>query len=104
LCAEAVTPNASRIPSAPTGSRKLTSIEGQTRPRVGPGRATVRYARQARRKGRTVVSLIWAPGARRRSGAAGPGRAREANLVIAGKVRAVGVAPDPGSACCSKHA
>ena len=46
---EAATPNASSIPRAPTGSWKLSRIEGHKRPRVDPGRATVRYAKQARR-------------------------------------------------------
>ena len=50
---EAATPNASSIPRAPTGSWKLSRIDGQRRPRVDPGRATVRYAKQARRNGGT---------------------------------------------------
>ena len=55
---EAVTPNASKTPRAPSGSWKLSRIEGHTRPRVEPGNATVRYARQARRKGGTVVTPL----------------------------------------------
>jgi hypothetical protein len=54
---EAATPNARNIPKAPTGSWKLSCIEGHNRPRVEPGKATLRYAKQARRKGRTVKLL-----------------------------------------------
>src|SRR6266851_8782798 len=50
---EAVIPKTSRIPRAPTGSPKLSRIEGQSRPRVEPGKATLRYARQASRRGGT---------------------------------------------------
>ena len=39
---EAVTPNASKIPRAPTGSWKLSRMEGHNRPSVEPGKATVR--------------------------------------------------------------
>src|ERR1022692_4361073 len=39
---EAVSPNASNSPRAPTGAPKLSRIEGHNRPRVEPGRATLR--------------------------------------------------------------
>jgi hypothetical protein len=39
---EAVTPKASKIPRAPTGSWKLMRIEGHRRPKVEPGSATVK--------------------------------------------------------------
>ncbi len=51
---EAVTPKASKIPRAPMGWWKLSRIEGQSRPRVEPGSARLRYARQARRKAGTA--------------------------------------------------
>jgi hypothetical protein len=51
---EAVIPKTSRIPRAPTGSPKLSRIEGQSRPRVEAGKAMLRYARQASKKGGTV--------------------------------------------------
>src|SRR5690349_3145781 len=50
---EAAMPGTSRIPSAPTGWPRLSRIEGHSRPRVEPGRATPTYARQARRKAGT---------------------------------------------------
>ena len=51
---EAVIPDTSRIPSAPTGWPRLSRIEGHSRPRVEPGRATLWYARQASSKAGTV--------------------------------------------------
>jgi hypothetical protein len=39
---EAVIPKTSRIPRAPTGSPKLSRIEGQSRPSVEAGRAMPR--------------------------------------------------------------
>jgi hypothetical protein len=39
---EAMIPGTSTIPSAPTGVPKLSRIEGQSRPKTEPGRATPR--------------------------------------------------------------
>ena len=55
---EAAIPGTSRIPSAPTGWPKLSRIEGHSRPRVEPGRATLRYARQASSKAGTVETPV----------------------------------------------
>ncbi len=55
---EAVIPNTSRIPRAPTGTPKLSRIEGQSRPRVELGKATLRYARQASRRAGTVRDFL----------------------------------------------
>ena len=60
---------ASRTPRAATGWWKLSRMDGQSRPRTEPGRATLRYARQAREKGGTAgtsfESLSPRPHARR---------------------------------------
>ena len=67
--AEAATPKISRTPRAATGWWKLSRMDGQSRPRTEPGRATLRYARQAREKGGTAgtsfESLSPRPHARR---------------------------------------
>ena len=55
---EAVIPSSGRIPRAPTCTPKLSRIEGQSRPRVEPGRATLRYARQASRRAGTVTDFL----------------------------------------------
>src|SRR4029077_17486950 len=55
---EAAMPGTSRMPSAPTGWPKLSRIEGHSRPRVEPGRATDRYARQASSKAGTVKNFL----------------------------------------------
>ena len=55
---EAAMPGTSRMPSAPTGWPRLSRIEGHSRPRVEPGRATLRYATQARSKAGTVKAFL----------------------------------------------
>src|SRR5439155_22611702 len=55
---EAAMPGTSRAPSAPTGWPRLSRIEGHSRPRVEPGRATLRYARQASGKAGTVKAFL----------------------------------------------
>ena len=55
---EAAMPGTSRMPSAPTGWPRLSRIEGHSRPRVEPGRATLRYATQARSKAGTVRNSL----------------------------------------------
>ncbi len=55
---EAAMPGTSRMPSAPTGWPRLSRIEGHSRPRVEPGRATLRYARQASGKAGTAKAFL----------------------------------------------
>jgi hypothetical protein len=55
---EAVTPKASRRLRAPTGSCKLSRIDGHSRPRIELGSAILRYARQARTKGGTAGNIL----------------------------------------------
>jgi hypothetical protein len=55
---EAMIPGTRMIPSAPTGVPKLSRIDGHSRPKAELGRATLRYARQARRRAGTGGNFL----------------------------------------------